>query len=126
MHVEIALRFVERDRRQLARFGIGEQPVGARGVAQPAVAQTLVTIGGTRGELAEIVERLMVVLKIGRKRKYAVAWMAVQRHVPTAGIPRPFDPGRVELVANRCVILHAQHSGLCCIGPAGFKQIDRR
>src|SRR3546814_8213309 len=58
VHVEIALRLVEGNRRQRARLDIGEEFVGPRRLTQAAVAQVPGARRGAGGELDEIVERL--------------------------------------------------------------------
>src|SRR3546814_4113095 len=69
VHVEIALRLVEGNRRQRARLDIGEEFVGPRRLTQAAVAQVPGARRGAGGELDEIVERLVVRLEIGSRGK---------------------------------------------------------
>src|SRR3546814_3795221 len=57
VHVEIALRLVEGNRRQRARLDIGEEFVCPRRLTQAAVAQVPGARRGAGGELDEIVVR---------------------------------------------------------------------
>src|SRR3546814_18522541 len=87
VHVEIALRLVEGNRRQRARLDIGEEFVGPRRLTQAAVAQVPGARRGAGGELDEIVERLVVRLEIGSRGKLGGVGMARPPPVPAAGIP---------------------------------------
>ncbi|MNN74516.1 hypothetical protein D3C81_1907250 [compost metagenome] len=92
MHVQVALGFVEAHRRQLARFGIGEEFVAARLIAQASVAQAFIALVGVlRALLLEVVERLMVILEVGDFRNAAGILVLIQRRLPRAGIPCPVN-----------------------------------
>src|SRR6185437_5465323 len=64
VHVEIALRLVERHRRQRAGLDGGDEMVARRAAADARIAQVLLPCRRARTKLAEIIERLMMRLEV--------------------------------------------------------------
>ena len=102
MHVEIALRLVERHWRQRAGFDRGDEVVAVGAAADAGIAQVLLPCRRAGRELAEIVERLMMDLEIRHFRKHVVVAVAVavQRKLPAAGVPGPVDVRLRQQVAD--------------------------
>ncbi len=132
MHVEIALRLVEGDRRQCSLGDVGQEAVGARAVLDAAVAQMMVAVRRAWREAFEIVERLVVFLEVrparivGRRLGLIapVAFAAPgQGLTPAAGVPGPVDALGGQTIADGGVALRRQDGGIVGLGEQGIGRI---
>ncbi len=121
VHVQVALRFVERDRRQTPRIDIGNQTIGGRVVAEARIAQIPAARGRARRVVGEVVERLMVVLEVRHRARI----LMLQRVLPRAAVPRPVDALVRQTVADRRVVLRRHHARIRRVGEGGVAVFGR-